>query len=179
MFLAGRVKIITGDITKQAVDAIVNAANRTLLGGGGVDGAIHQAGGPTILKECKRIRRSLYPDGLPTGEAVITTGGLLPARHVIHTVGPVYGHEAGREAQLLANCYQSSLAMAVAHGLDTIAFPAISTGVFGYPPDEAALVSSKAVAQFLAADDSIREVRFVFFSEAGAKIFLEKQKFER
>src|SRR5258708_9981654 len=116
-FLDGRVKVIVGDITKQEVDAIVNAANWTLLGGGGVDGAIHRAGGPRILEECKEIRRTRFPNGLPTGEAVATTAGNLPALYVIHTVGPIYGQSGKRDAELLANCYQNSLALAVEHNL--------------------------------------------------------------
>ena len=107
-FLGGRVLVVIGDITGQDVDAIVNAANSTLLGGGGVDGAIHRAGGPQILRECQEIRKTIYPDGLPTGQAVITTGGNLLAKHVIHTVGPIYGHKPEREAELLAACYQNS-----------------------------------------------------------------------
>ena len=177
MFLGGRVKVITGDITGQEVGAVVNAANGMLLGGGGVDGAIHRAGGPAILEECREIRRTQYPEGLPTGEAVITAGGALPAKYVIHTVGPVYGREGGREAELLSACYRNSLALAAARGLESVAFPAISTGAFGYPPHEAAAVSSEAVAEFLASDDSIREVRLVFFSESGTKLFLRHHKF--
>src|SRR5215470_8404561 len=114
-FLGDRVVVVIGDITRQDVDAIVNAANSTLLGGGGVDGAIHAAGGPEILKECREIRRTTYPQGLPTGEAVITTGGNLPARYVIHTVGPIYGREPQRESELLAACYRNSLLLAVQH----------------------------------------------------------------
>ncbi|HEX7173995.1 MAG TPA: O-acetyl-ADP-ribose deacetylase [Pyrinomonadaceae bacterium] len=177
MFLGGRVKSITGDITVQEVDAIVNAANSTLLGGGGVDGAIHRAGGPAILEECREIRRTRWPSGLPAGEAVITTAGRLPARHVIHTVGPVWGSEDGREAELLAACYRNSLALARARGLDSIAFPAISTGAFGYPTDEAAAVASKTIEEFLSENESPREVRLVFFSPAGAEDFLKHQKF--
>src|ERR1051325_7209351 len=127
-FLDGRVSVMVGDITRQDVEAIVNAANSALLGGGGVDGAIHRAGGPSILEECREIRRTRFPEGLPTGEAVVTTAGLLPARHVIHTVGPVWGREGGREAELLAACYRNSLALAAAHALSTVAFPFISTG---------------------------------------------------
>ena len=179
MFLGGRVKTITGDITVQEVDAVVNAANSALLGGGGVDGAIHRAGGPAILEECREIRRTRFPSGLPTGEAVITTAGRLPARHVIHTVGPVWGREGGREAELLAACYRNSLALARAHGLDSIAFPAISTGVFGYPSAEAAAVASKTIEEFLSENESPREVRLVFFSTAGAEEFLKNHKFER
>src|SRR5205085_11974842 len=116
-FLNGRVRVLTGDITREAVDAIVNAANSTLLGGGGVDSAIHRVGGAQILKECREIRRTRFPDGLPTGEAVMTSGGLLPSRYVIHTVGPIYGHHGGREPELLANCYKSALALAAEHNL--------------------------------------------------------------
>jgi O-acetyl-ADP-ribose deacetylase (regulator of RNase III) len=177
MPLEGRIKIITGDITKQRVDAVVNAANSTLLGGGGVDGAIHRAGGPRILEECKELRRTRYPEGLPTGEAVITTAGDLPARHVIHTVGPVWGQAGGREAELLANCYRNSLALAVANGLASVAFPAVSTGVYGYPAEEAARVSSSAVAEFLASDETITEVRFVFFNERAAEVFERHKSF--
>src|SRR5919106_4576825 len=121
-FLEGRVVVLTGDITTQNVTAIVNAANSTLLGGGGVDGAIHQAGGPQILQECEEIRKTTHPNGLPTGEAVITTGGNLPARYVIHTVGPIYGRNPGREAELLAACYQNSLLLARKHPISSIAF---------------------------------------------------------
>ena len=112
-FLDGRVNVVVGDITKQNVEAIVNAANSSLLGGGGVDGAIHRAGGPQILAGCREIRRTRFPEGLPTGEAVITTGGKLPALYVIHTVGPIYGEEHGKEAELLANCYHNALTLAV------------------------------------------------------------------
>src|ERR687896_1464168 len=112
-----RIRLVQGDITREEVDAVVNAANSSLLGGGGVDGAIHRAGGPSILEECREIRRTRYPEGLPAGEAVITTAGRLPARHVIHTVGPVYGQEVGREAEMLAAAYRNSLALAAAHAL--------------------------------------------------------------
>ena len=128
--------IKVGDITQEDVDAIVNAANTTLLGGGGVDGAIHRAGGPAILAACRKIRESEYPDGLPAGEAVITTGGNLRAKYVIHTVGPIYGTNGGRDAELLAACYENSIALASEHQLTTIAFPAISTGAYGYPKGE-------------------------------------------
>jgi O-acetyl-ADP-ribose deacetylase (regulator of RNase III) len=176
-FLNGRVVVVVGDITREHADAIVNAANSTLLGGGGVDGAIHRAGGPAILEECREIRRTQYPDGLPTGEAVITTAGRLPARYVIHTVGPVYGQHDGREAELLAACYRNSLQLAVNQSLTSIAFPAISTGVFGYPTSEAAAVSSAAVAEFLATDQTLREVRLVFFQQRDAAAFLENHTF--
>jgi O-acetyl-ADP-ribose deacetylase (regulator of RNase III) len=165
--LDDRILVKVGDITREDVDAIVNAANSGLMGGGG--GAIHRAGGPAILEECRRIREREYVEGLPTGEAVITTGGRLPARHVIHTVGPIYGHHGGDEARLLANAYENSIALAAKHGLATIAFPAISTGVYGYPKAEAARVSLEAVRRALETHLSIREVRLVFFSDADAE----------
>ncbi|HET9576642.1 MAG TPA: O-acetyl-ADP-ribose deacetylase [Usitatibacter sp.] len=170
-----RVLVKVGDITREEVDAIVNAANRSLLGGGGVDGAIHRAGGPDILAACKELRASRYPHGLPVGQAVITTGGRLPARHVIHTVGPVYGHHDGQEAQLLASCYETSLALAAEHALATIAFPAISTGIYGYPREEAAVVVSEALQRALKRHDGISEVRLVFFSPDDARIFLRSR----
>jgi O-acetyl-ADP-ribose deacetylase (regulator of RNase III) len=177
-FLDGRVVVVTGDITKLAVDAIVNAANSSLLGGGGVDGAIHRAGGPQILKECQELRKTRYPHGLPTGEAVITTGGNLPARYVIHTVGPIYGDEPDRDADLLASCYRNSLTLARQHDLSSIAFPAISTGIYGYPKPEAAAVSSRAIGDFLKTDDAIKQVQLVFFHEGDARVFREYQEFE-
>jgi len=176
-FLNGRVRVLVGDITKQDVDAIVNAANSTLLGGGGVDGAIHRVGGPTILEECREIRRTRFPDGLPTGEAVTTKAGNLPSLYVIHTVGPIYGRHQGEEPKLLADCYRHSLMQAVEHNLASIAFPAISTGAFGYPPAEAAAVSSAAIEEFLLADHQLREVRLVFFHGRDAKTSLKHQKF--
>ena len=160
------------DITREATAAIVNAANGTLSGGGGVDGAIHRAGGPDILEECREIRRTLYPEGLPAGEAVSTTAGLLPCRRVIHTVGPIWGREGGREADLLAACYRNSLALALREGLETVAFPSISTGAYGYPREAAAAVSSAAVAEFLRAERALREVRLVFFSRGDLEVFL-------
>jgi len=176
-FLNGRARIKVGDITKENVDAIVNAANGTLMGGGGVDGAIHRAGGRTILEECRQIRRDHYPDGLPTGEAVITTGGNLPAKYVIHTVGPVYGSGGHEKAALLAACYRNSLALAVANELKTIAFPAISTGIYGYPQNEAANVASRAIEQFLVNEAKIDEVRLVFFSSGDTAVFLKHHGF--
>ena len=164
-----RLLVTVGDITKEAADAIVNAANSTLMGGGGVDGAIHRAGGPEILEACRRIRSREYPEGLPTGKAVITTGGRLPARYVIHTVGPIYGQHGGEEACLLAACYENAIALAAKNGLETIAFPAISTGIYGYPKDEAARVSRAAIDLALEANATIKEVRLVFFSEADAR----------
>lgn len=179
MSLEGRVKIITGDITKQEVDAIVNAANISLLGGGGVDGAIHRAGGPMILAQCRELRSKEYAEGLPTGEAVMTMGGDLPARYVIHTVGPVWGEEGGRETQLLAACYRNSLSLAAQNGFNSIAFPAISTGAYGFPPEKAAAVASRAIAQFLSKNDLPKEVRLVFRTQASADVFLKHQQFER
>jgi O-acetyl-ADP-ribose deacetylase (regulator of RNase III) len=176
-FLQGRVVVKVGDITKEAVDAIVNAANGTLMGGGGVDGAIHRAGGPEILQQCKEIRRTEYPDGLPTGQAVITTAGRMAAKHVIHTVGPVFGSGGADKAELLAACYANSLSLALQNNLQTIAFPAISTGVYGYPMREAAAVSSKTIEQFLDFDKSIKEVRLLFFSSSDADVFLKHHGF--
>lgn len=173
--------MVVGDITRQDVDVIVNAANSSLMGGGGVDGAIHRAGGPDILEACREIRRTQYPAGLPTGEAVITTAGNLPARYVIHTVGPVYGEHEGHEAQLLAACYKNSLRLAASHSLTSIAFPAISTGVFGYPRHEAANVSSEAILHYLQDADSsnatLKEVRLIFLQRPDADKFLKHHKF--
>ncbi len=176
-FLHGRVIVKVGDITKEKVDAIVNAANGSLMGGGGVDGAIHRAGGPDILKECKELRRAEYPDGLPTGRAVITTAGKMAAKNVIHTVGPVYGRGGEDKAALLAECYRNSLGLAAERGMRTVAFPAISTGIYGYPLEEAARVSSHAIEAFLNAENSIGEVRLVFFSQSDAEIFIRHQVF--
>jgi O-acetyl-ADP-ribose deacetylase len=176
-FLTGRVVVKVGDITKEDVDAVVNAANGTLMGGGGVDGAIHRAGGPEIKKECEEIRRTQYPDSLPTGEAVITTAGKMPAKRVIHTVGPVYSRGGRDKAELLASCYRNSLRLAVENGLQTIAFPAISTGIYGYPLDEAAKVSSQAIENFLNSNQSLQEVRLVFFSPSDAEVFLKNHAF--
>ncbi|HKG46101.1 MAG TPA: O-acetyl-ADP-ribose deacetylase [Pyrinomonadaceae bacterium] len=176
-FLGGRVLVVVGDITRQEVNAIVNAANSSLLGGGGVDGAIHHAGGPQVLKECQQIRRTVYPDGLPTGQAVITSGGNLPAKFVIHTVGPIYGQNPEREAELLAACYQNSLLLARQHGVTSIAFPSISTGVYGYPKPEAAKIASATVRDFLNADQQIEQVRLVFFQQRDAHVFREYHEF--
>jgi O-acetyl-ADP-ribose deacetylase len=176
-FCDGRVTILVDDISQQNVDAIVNAANSSLMGGGGVDGAIHRAGGPQILAECKEIRRARFPNGLPTGEAVITSGGRLSSRFVIHTVGPIKGQAGHGDAELLAACYRNSLKLAVEHNLRTIAFPSISTGAFGYPREEAALVSSKAITAFLSQDAVLEEVRLVFFSRDDANVFVKNHGF--
>jgi O-acetyl-ADP-ribose deacetylase (regulator of RNase III) len=176
-FLNARVAVKVGDITKEQVDAIVNAANGTLMGGGGVDGAIHRAGGSEILKQCKEIRAKEFPQGLPTGQAVITTAGRMPAKHVIHTVGPVYGRGGGEKAALLASCYRNCLRLAAEHGLKTIAFPAVSTGIYGYPLSEAAKVSSQTIEEFLGSNASLEQLRLVFFSPSDAEAFLKNQAF--
>jgi O-acetyl-ADP-ribose deacetylase len=152
-----RITVVEGDLTAEAVDAVVNAANSSLLGGGGVDGAIHRAGGPEILAACRELRAGPLPDGLPTGQAVATTAGRMPARWVIHTVGPVYSHEDD-PAALLASCHVESLRVADELGAATVAFPAISCGVYGYPVEEAAPVAVAAVRN---AATSVEEVRFV------------------
>ncbi len=177
-FVNGSVVVVLGNITKEKVDAIVNAANNSLMGGGGVDGAIHRAGGPEILKACEEIRHNQYPNGLPTGRAVMTTAGKMYAKYVIHTVGPVYGRGGKEKAKELASCYRNSLALAAEIGITTVAFPAISTGVYGYPLDEAAQVCSKAVQENFASGTSVREVHLVFFSQNDADVFLENHGFE-
>jgi O-acetyl-ADP-ribose deacetylase (regulator of RNase III) len=154
--------IIQGDITTQKTDAIVNAANSGLMGGGGVDGAIHRAGGPAILEECKQIVKK--QGRLPTGKAVITTGGNLPAKYVIHTVGPVWNGGNSGEPELLASAYRESLALTAAHNLESVSFPSISTGVYGYPVEKAASVAFSAVREFLKnGETSIKEIVFVLF----------------
>jgi len=164
---SARLRLVRGDITEQAVDAVVNAANSTLLGGGGVDGAIHRRGGPAILEECKRIRAERYPDGLPAGAAVSTTAGALPASRVIHTVGPVWRGGGRGEPETLASAYRSSLDVAREEGLRTIAFPSISTGAYGYPVEKAARVALRTCADWIRAHpDAVDEVRFVLFSAA-------------
>lgn len=160
-----------GDITTQSVDAIVNAANSSLMGGGGVDGAIHRAGGPAILEACKALRAGAYRDGLPTGQAVATTAGRLPAKHVIHTVGPVYSASQDRSG-LLASAYRESLAVAASIGARSIAFPAISAGVYGWPMADAARIAVSTVAeQIRRAPDALDIVRFVLFSAAALQAF--------
>jgi O-acetyl-ADP-ribose deacetylase (regulator of RNase III) len=176
-FLSGRVRVLVGDITAQDVDAIVNAANSTLLGGGGVDGAIHRKGGPQILEQCKEIRRTRFPDGLPTGEVALTTGGRLPARYVIHTVGPITRPGQEPDSRLLAACYRNALALAAEKGFRSIAFPAISTGVYGYPRHRAAPVVSAAIESALAVETSVTEVRLVFYQADDARVFLANQHF--
>ena len=165
--MAPRIELVEGDITEQAVDAIVNAANSSLLGGGGVDGAIHRRGGPEILAECREIRRTRYPQGLPTGQAVATTAGDLPAGWVIHTVGPVYARSDDPPGEL-ASCHLESLRVADELGVTTVAFPAISTGVYGYPLEEAASVALATVRE---AETQVAEVRFVLFGRQAFDVF--------
>jgi O-acetyl-ADP-ribose deacetylase (regulator of RNase III) len=160
------------DITKMNVDAIVNAANTSLLGGGGVDGAIHRAGGPAILEECRAIRAK--QGGCEVGEAVITTAGLLPAKYVIHTVGPVWNGGHNGEPNLLANCYRNSLRLAVENGVATIAFPNISTGVYRFPKQEAADIAINTVQQFIANDNRLEKVIFVCFDDENYALYKER-----
>ena len=162
-----RIVLVRGNITAEAVDAVVNAANSSLLGGGGVDGAIHRGGGPEILAACRDLRRSHYGKGLPTGRAVATTAGRLPARHVIHTVGPVWSASEDRSG-LLASCYRESLRVADELGARTVAFPAVSTGVYGWPLDDGARI---AVGTVRAAETEVEEVRFVLFDATAYAAF--------
>ncbi|MFF5308743.1 O-acetyl-ADP-ribose deacetylase [Streptomyces massasporeus] len=161
------IELVRGDITRESVDAIVNAANSSLLGGGGVDGAIHRRGGPAILEECRRLRAAHLGKGLPTGRAVATTAGDLDARWVVHTVGPVFSATEDRSG-LLASCYRESLRVAGELGARTVAFPAISTGVYGWPMDDGARIAVETVR---AADTTVEEVRFVLFDERAYEAF--------
>jgi O-acetyl-ADP-ribose deacetylase (regulator of RNase III) len=165
-----RISLILGDITRERVDAIVNAANSNLMGGGGVDGAIHAAGGAAILDECREIR--IRRGGCPTGHAVITTAGRLPSKHVIHTVGPIWSGGVRGEPELLASCYQSSLELAVRHGLRTVAFPSISTGAYRFPIERAARIALGTIVRLLKRLD-IDEVRFILFTRADFDIYAE------
>jgi O-acetyl-ADP-ribose deacetylase (regulator of RNase III)/molybdopterin converting factor small subunit len=167
-----RITLVRGDITQQQVDAIVNAANSSLLGGGGVDGAIHARGGPAILEACRQIRQTQYPGGLPAGQAVTTTAGHLPARRVIHTVGPIWHGGRHGEADILARAYTNSLERAREEGLRTVAFPSISTGAYGYPVAEAAATALAAVREYLAVHPAaFDEVRFVLFSLSDYNVY--------
>ncbi len=173
-FFDGRLIVKVGDLTEEKTDAIVNAANSTLLGGGGVDGAIHDKGGPVIMAECRKLRESTLPAGLPTGDAVITTGGNLPAKYVIHTVGPIYGNHNGDEPKLLASCYESSVKIAVENDLRSIAFPSISTGAFRYPKPDAANVVWRSMRSLIEVYFDI-EYRLVFHCESDSQIFLRNK----
>ena len=170
--MAAKSLVIVGDITRQKVDAVVNAANRELTGGSGVNGAIHKAGGAEIYRFCEELRAMKYPDGLPPGQSAITPGGKLLANWIIHTVGPMYGQHGGKEAELLASCYQTALKLAESHKLESIAFPAISTGVYGYPPVEAAKVAWLAIQGMLPKLKSLKQIRMVFFDEKAVETFL-------
>jgi O-acetyl-ADP-ribose deacetylase (regulator of RNase III) len=170
MQLGEHISTRIGDITQVCTDAIVNAANSSLLGGGGVDGAIHRAGGPAILEECRALREKQYPNGLPTGEAVATTAGKICSTYVIHTVGPVYGMCGEECAALLGSCYRNALRLAVELGCESIAFPAISTGVYGYPKAQAACIAFEAVSAILKAHPI--DVLFVFSSAQNEHLFL-------
>jgi O-acetyl-ADP-ribose deacetylase (regulator of RNase III) len=169
-----KLRVEAGDITRLALDAIVNAANSGLRGGGGVDGAIHRAGGPAILKECDVIRAR--QGGCPTGEAVITSGGKMPCKHVIHTVGPVWRGGQFEEEKLLANCYRNSLKLALQHGLKTVAFPCISTGVYGYPPEQAAPLAVQTVKDYCSLHPGLEEVTFCVFSPQDEKLYQDLLK---
>lgn len=162
------IKIVQGDITEQEVDAVVNAANSTLLGGGGVDGAIHRVGGSEILDQCKKV------GGCPTGEARITTAGKMPSKYVIHTVGPIYKDGNNREGELLYNAYYNSLILAREYNLKTIAFPSISTGAYGYPINEAADIAIEATLDFIKENDFLEEIRFVLFNRSDYHVYEEK-----
>lgn len=168
MYEGSLIKVFKGDITRVKTEAIVNAANSSLMGGGGVDGAIHRAGGPDILEACKAIVRR--QGSLPTGEAVITTAGLLPAKYVIHTVGPVWKGGLYGEREKLSDCYKNSLLLAVQYACKTIAFPNISTGVYGFPKEEAARISVSAVKNFLSVPGHFEEVVFVCFDEDNYRL---------
>ncbi len=170
--MTSMIEIAKDDITRISVDAIVNAANSSLMGGGGVDGAIHRAGGPAILEECKEIVKK--QGKCRTGEAVITGGGNLPAKYVIHTVGPVWHGGNYNEAELLAQCYKNSLLLAIKYNCKTIAFPNISTGVYGFPKEKAAEIAFKTVSDFLSNTSKIKKVIFVCFDEEN-EIYLRKQ----
>jgi len=166
-----RVSIVQGDVTEQNVDAVINAANSSLMGGGGVDGAIHKRGGPRILEECKMLRRMYWPNGLPTGKAAITSGGQLKARHVIHTVGPVWRGGNRGEPGELADCYSNSLALAKEKRLKSVAFPSISTGAYGYPIEAASRVALKTVKEFVEKEGWPPRVVFVLFSNRDFEVY--------
>jgi len=176
-YLGGKVVIKVGDITAEDVEALINAANRGLMGGGGVDGAIHRAGGPQILEECKQVRKLQYPEGLPDGEAVMTGAGDLEARWVIHTVGPVWKGGSKDEEEKLENCYRNSLRLAAEENVKTIAAPAISTGIYRFPKEEASKIASRSIKEFFKKESSVKQIILVFFSENDARIFTKYQVF--
>jgi O-acetyl-ADP-ribose deacetylase (regulator of RNase III) len=171
-----KISLVQGDITEMETDVIVNAANPSLMGGGGVDGAIHRKGGPKILEECKQIRATQWPNGLPTGKAVITTGGNLKANYVIHTVGPIWRGGKSGEPELLAEAYKNSLALASSKGLKTIAFPSISTGAYGYPIEKACKVALRTVKEFLEKENKLEEVVFVLYTKHDFEVYKEAAK---
>lgn len=170
MVVMTTIRLVQGDITRESADAIVNAANSSLLGGGGVDGAIHRRGGPAILADCRKLRAGHYGKGLATGKAVATTAGDLDARWVIHTVGPRHSHEEDRSA-LLASCYRESLRVADELGARTVAFPAVSAGIYGWPIDDAARIAVETVR---ATETEVEEVRFVLFDEKAYRAFAQR-----
>jgi len=168
-----KIIIIKGDITEMNTDAIVNSANPSLMGGGGVDGAIHKKGGPKILEECKLIREREYPQGLPTGKAVITSGGNLKAKYVIHTVGPIWRGGMYNEEKLLSEAYYNSLKLAISKGIKSIALPSISTGAYGYPIEKASIVALRTIKEFLEKEDFIEKVIIVLFNEKDYEVYKE------
>jgi O-acetyl-ADP-ribose deacetylase (regulator of RNase III) len=168
-----KIRLVKGDLTDVDADAIVNAANPTLMGGGGVDGAIHRKGGPTILEECKRIRASKWPNGLPTGKVVVTSAGNLKAKYVIHTVGPIWHGGSHGEPGLLADAYENSLELAASKKLKTLAFPSISTGAYGYPVEKASRTALTSVKKFLERESTLREITFTLFTEHDFKVYNE------
>ena len=171
-----KVCLVQGDITEMETDAVVNAANSSLMGGGGVDGAIHRRGGPSLLEQCKRLRAREWPGGLPTGKAAVTTGGNLKAKYVIHTVGPVWRGGTQREPELLAEAYRNSLKLAVSKGLKTVAFPSISTGAYGYPIEQASRIALATVKDFLESEDNLDRVVFVLFSREDLEAYMDAGK---
>lgn len=177
-FFSNRVVIKTGNIINETVDALVNAANSSLLGGGGVDGAIHQAGGPQIVEECRIIRKTKYPDGLPTGEAVITKAGHLRAKYIIHTVGPIYGEKQENQVEQLKKCYLNSLNLARENHLKSIAFPSISTGAYGYPKEKAAKITAQIIQKYVFEFSVPEIILLVFFSQKDMEIFLKYSEWE-
>ncbi len=170
------IRILKGDITEEDTDAVVNAANSSLMGGGGVDEAIHRKGGSRILEECKRIRATIYPEGLPIGKAVVTSGGNLKAKYVIHTVGPIWQDGLHGEPAFLEQAYRNSLIAAALKGVKSVAFPSISTGAYRYPIEEASRIALKTVKKYLEKEDTLSRVDFVLFSERDLGVYLKRAK---